>query len=187
MEDNKNLNITSEGTIDVVLAEKEQKKVKRKKIIKVVAITTAVAAAIGTTAYVIWRCCKGEGNTELITELPKIELPKISPEIQALIDNRTGETLTAQSLGRQIGVSSREVNRRLIESGLAQRFGDSIYPTEAGKDLCAFIDKETRYGYCFRGIEWDECVANLIFSPEEVERAAKRAEEISKIVAEMSA
>ncbi|SFP71426.1 hypothetical protein SAMN04487928_106129 [Butyrivibrio proteoclasticus] len=157
---------------------------KKRKILKIAAFTAFVAAA-----YCVWRMYKVGKSTELeTTMLPEIELPKISNDVLPLIGNKTGETLTAERLGRKIGVSSREVNKRLIEKGLAMRYPNGgLYPTEAGKELCAFIDKETRYGYCFTGIEWDKCVADILFTPKEVENAARKAEEIKRLVQELPA
>ena len=171
---------------NVNLSEEDQKKLKKKKAFKIAAIATGVAA-LGVASYCFYKSSKGSDGGLNIVDFPELDLPKISPEIQNLIDNKTGSTLTAERLGQKIGVSNREVNRRLIEKGLAERIGDSLYPTEAGKELGVFIDKTTRYGYSFSGLEWDECVANLIFTPEEFEAAAKRAEEVRKIMEGFSA
>ena len=179
------------GMGDNVLTEEEQKKANRKKKIKRITRTFFTATIIFLFSLAGYHFINSNKNTEIEPgeiEFPEIELsklPRISPEIQEIIENRTGETLTAEYLGRKIGVSSREVNRRLIEKGLAKRIGDGIYPTEAGEGLCTFIDKTTRAGYSFRGIEWDKKVAELIFTPEEISNELLRKERIKKLVEEM--
>lgn len=182
MEENKQIEVNNG-----VLAEEEQKNARKKKVFRIAAITTGVIAALGAIAYCIYRGSKGSDSELNVVEFPELKIPYISPEIQNLIDNKTGSTLTAERLGQKIGISNREVNRRLIEKGLAERIGDGLYPTEAGKELGVFIDKTTRYGYSFPGLEWDECVADLIFTPEEFEAAAQRAEEVKKIMESFSA
>ena len=79
--------------------------------------------------------------------------------------------------------SAQEINKRLIEKGLAERaINGVIYFTDAGEGLGEVTSKVTKYGYPFSNIEWDESVLSLIFSKDEFESVADKKAIIDEII-----
>ena len=106
--------------------------------------------------------------------------PSIPGEV---LNHRTGKMLTATKLGGKIGVSNREINKRLVDAGLAERLpcGDYVL-TENGKLLGESGLKVTPWNYTAQLIQWDEAVLDIIFTPEELTAIAGRQKRIQEIL-----
>lgn len=91
--------------------------------------------------------------------------------------------LTATKLGGKVGVSNREINKRLVAAGLAVRLpcGDYVL-TENGKLLGESGLKVTPWNYTVQLIQWDEAVLGIIFTPEELTAIADRQKRIQEIL-----
>ena len=113
--------------------------------------------------------------------IEKVVVPVISCEI---LDNLTGNKLTATELGNKVWCSAQSINKRLVEMGLATKLPCGDYSlTEAGRLLGEHTCKTTRAGYSFSNIEWDEKILEIIFNAEELLEIAnnqKIAYEISR-------
>ncbi len=101
----------------------------------------------------------------------------VVPICQTIIPSNfklTGNLYTARELGAKMLCSAREINRRIISRGLAERLpsGELVF-TELGKGLGEMKWKTTRYDYSFTNIEWDEAILPLLFSAEELDRRHK--------------
>ena len=101
-------------------------------------------------------------------------IPIISNDI---LDNLTGNNLTARALGDKVWCSAQEINKRIVATGLAVKLPCGEYMmTEAGRMLGKNTLKTTAAGHTFSNIEWDEKILEVIFSPKELlDIAAKQA------------
>ena len=117
--------------------------------------------------------------------LEEKELPSIPAEVLA---HRTGEMLTATKLGSKVGVSNREINRRLVNANLAIRLPCGEYKlTDTGELLGEISTKVTPWEKTVPLVQWDEAVLEIIFSPEELTDIAKRQQHIQEILNQASA
>lgn len=158
-----------------------------------------VVLAVATTAGVILVVKKKDAIKELLQSFSKDKLiaePVVNmkpeervPLIPAdVVKHRTGEMFTATKLGSKVGVSNREINRRLVNAGLITRLpsGDYIL-TENGKLLGEAGLKVTPWNYTVLLIQWDEAVLEIIFTPEELAAIAERKQHIEKILSKTTA
>ena len=105
-----------------------------------------------------------------------------------VLNHRTGNMLTATKLGGKVGVSNREINKRLVDAGLAIRLpcGDYIL-TENGKLLAESGLKVTPWNYTAPLIQWDEAVLEIIFTPDELTAIVDRQKSIQEILSKTTA
>ncbi|MBR2303918.1 MAG: hypothetical protein IJ871_02105 [Ruminococcus sp.] len=97
------------------------------------------------------------------------DVPHITVIPKDIYDHLTGNRMTATQLGKQLLYSARIINERIVESGLAVKNALGEYDlTELGQGLGEKVYKETRYGWPFSNIEWDEIILTIIFTPEEL-------------------
>lgn len=88
---------------------------------------------------------------------------------KGILDNLTGTMLTARALGREVGCSAQEINKRIVGAGLAEKLPCGEYKmTAAGSMLGKNTLKTTAAGHTFSNIEWDEKILDVIFSQEEL-------------------
>lgn len=96
--------------------------------------------------------------------------------------------LTATKLGSKVGVSNREINRRLVNANLAIRLPCGEYKlTDTGELLGEISTKVTPWEKTVPLVQWDEAVLEIIFSPEELTDIAKRQQHIQEILNQASA
>lgn len=120
----------------------------------------AIRRMIKGTELIISDSIKNESTAE------KIVVPVISKDI---LDNLTGNKLTARALGNKVWCSAQTINKRIVAAGLAQRHPCGEYiMTEAGRMFGKYTLKTTAAGHTFSNIEWDEKILEVIFSPEEL-------------------
>ena len=122
-----------------------------------------------------WDTIKGIlKDTKLITTtamtvepvIEKVVGPVISNDI---LDNLTGNNLTATELGNKVWCSAQAINKRIVAAGLATKLPCGDYSlTEAGGLLGVRTLKTTGAGHTFSNIEWDEKILDFIFSAEEL-------------------
>lgn len=116
---------------------------------------------------------------ESVTE--KIVVPIISQDI---LDNLTGNHLTARALGDKVWCSAQAINKRIVAAGLAVKLPCGEYMmTEAGRMLGKDTWKTTAAGHSFSNIEWDEKILEVIFSPKELLDIAAKQERARQILA----
>lgn len=115
-----------------------------------------------------------------VSEVAEENVPSIPCDA---LNHRTGNMLTATKLGGKVGVSNREINKRLVAAGLAVRLpcGDYVL-TENGKLLGESGLKVTPWNYTAQLIQWDEAVLDIIFTPEELTAIADRQKRIQEIL-----
>lgn len=115
-----------------------------------------------------------------VSEIAEENVPSIPCDA---LSHRTGNMLTATKLGGKVGVSNREINKRLVAAGLAVRLpcGDYVL-TENGKLLGESGLKVTPWNYTAQLIQWDEVVLDIIFTPEELTAIADRQKRIQQIL-----
>lgn len=98
--------------------------------------------------------------------LHKIPVPEIPSEI---LNNLTGEKMTARALGNLVGCSAQQINKRIVSLGLATKQPCGEYSlSEAGRLLGVETLKTTSAGHTFSNIEWDKKVLDLISNAEMV-------------------
>lgn len=108
-------------------------------------------------------------------------VPLLSNDI---LDNLTGNKLTARALGDKVWCSAQAINKRIVAAGLATRLPCGEYMmTEAGRMLGKDTWKTTAAGHSFSNIEWDEKILEVIFSPEELRDIAAKQERARQILA----
>jgi hypothetical protein len=131
---------------------------------------------IGTVLIVKnWKSIKG---VFMYKDLATTSIEKIKPAIgkvmgpvisNDVLDNLTGNHLTATELGRKLGFTAQEINKRIVAAGLATKLNGGEYSlTEAGRLLGKETIKSTRYGHWFMNIEWDEKITDIIFAKDEI-------------------
>lgn len=122
----------------------------------------------------------------VIPDIIKIEpiaeaavVPAISKDI---LDNLTGHKLTARDLGHKVWCTAQDINKRIVDAGLAVRLPNGGYEmTEAGHLFGEETWKIAASGHSFTNIEWDEKILEVIFSPEELLDIAARQERVRQI------
>ena len=120
-----------------------------------------------------------------VSEIAEENVPSIPCDA---LSHRTGNMLTATKLGGKVGVSNREINKRLVDAGLAIRLpcGDYIL-TENGKLLAESGLKVTPWNYTAPLIQWDEAVLEIIFTPDELTAIVDRQKSIQEILSKTTA
>lgn len=129
-----------------------------------------------------------KSSEKIIPEIEKVMpvteavvVPTISKEI---LDNLTGNKLTARALGDKVWCSAQVINKRIVAAGLATRLPSGEYMmTEAGRLLGQDTWKTTAAGYSFSNIEWDEKILEVIFDPDELIEIATKQEQVRQILA----
>lgn len=105
-----------------------------------------------------------------------------------ILENLTGNKLTATSLGDKVWCSAQTINKRLVSSGLVERLPCGEYSlTDAGKLLGEHTIKTTRAGYTFSNIEWDDSVLGIIFNPNELKEIANKQQRAMEIIGSIAA
>ena len=126
----------------------------------------------------------GTAMPELVTAQAVLE-EAVAPAISSdILDNLTGNMLTARALGNKVLCSAQAINKRIVAAGLATRLPCGEYAmTEAGRILGRSTWKTTSAGHSFSNIEWDEKILEVIFSPEELMSIAADRERMRQILA----
>ena len=115
------------------------------------------------------------------TTVKETVVPTIPKDV---LDNLTGNKLTARALGDKMGCTAQEINKRICTAGLAVKHPCGGYiMTEAGRLLGEETVKTTKYDYTFSNIEWDEKILELLFSKEELLEIAAKEERMQQILA----
>ena len=87
-----------------------------------------------------------------------------SEAFKKVTDNLTGEMLNATQLGRMTGHSNREINKIIINLGLAEKITcgphDAPILTEAGQKVAKVIYPEN-YGFSYPMVIWDKAIIQL--------------------------
>lgn len=111
----------------------------------------------------------------------EIVVPIIS---SGILENLTGNMLTARALGDKVWCSAQAINKRIVAAGLAVKLPCGEYMmTEAGRLFGKDTWKTTAAGHSFSNIEWDEKILEVIFSPEELLDIAAKQERARQILA----
>lgn len=155
---------------------------KKEIIITTVGITSVVSIALVAKN---WNSIKGLFTTS--KSLPvttvkannqiaeKIIVPIIPEHI---LENLTGNRLTASELGSKVLCSAQTINKRIVDAGLARKLPCGEYSrTETGRLVGEPTWKTTCAGHSFTNIEWDEKILELLFLPEELKHLAKEVPE----------
>ena len=93
--------------------------------------------------------------------------------------------LTATELGKIVGKSAKEINKRLNDAGLLEKVVDGFSITSKGKKFGEAISKTTRYGYEFVNYEWSSEVIKKIFSEAELGEIVAKQAKIAEIAKRM--
>lgn len=152
--------------------------------------SVAVGTAVGTTLIVKnWDSISAffKQSEAPLPQLPVVEktvnktvVPVISHEI---LDNLSGNKLTARDLGNITLCSAQKINKRIVDAGLAVKRPNGEYAmTEAGQLLGTTTWKTTAAGHTFSNIEWDEKILDLIFSPKELKEIEAFKEKAQQIL-----
>lgn len=146
---------------------------------------------VGTVLVVKeWDSIKGlfKATDPVVPDIVKIE--PVAEEIIApvlssdILDNLTGNKLTARALGDKVWCSAQAINKRIVAAGLAIKLPCGEYMmTEAGRMLGKDTWKTTAAGHSFSNIEWDEKILEVIFDPEELLDIATKQERARQILA----
>lgn len=151
----------------------------------------AGVTVVGTVIVVRnWDSIKSlfKATEAVIPDIVKIEpaaeeivVPVVSSDI---LENLTGNKLTARALGDKVWCSAQAINKRIVAAGLAVKLPCGEYMmTEAGRLLGKDTRKTTAAGHSFSNIEWDEKILEVIFSPEELLDIAAKQERARQILA----
>lgn len=121
----------------------------------------------------------------IVKPMAEKKIPSIPIDV---LEARTGVMLTATKLGNKVGMSNREINKRLIKAGLAFRLPcGELELTDDGKLLGKASWKVTPWNKTIPLIQWDESVLKIIFSPEELAEIAEQQRQIQNILTKTSA
>lgn len=130
-------------------------------------------------------------NTEIAAAVASPDATKAIASIKIssdILDNLTGNKLTATSLGDKVWCSAQAINKRLVSSGLAERLPCGEYSlTEAGRLLGEHTWKTTWAGHSFSNIEWDEKILEIIFNAEELLEIANKQKIAQEILSRSAA
>ncbi len=117
-----------------------------------------------------------------------VEVEKVKQIIQPETIELVGEKLTATELGRIMHCSPQQINKRIVEKGLALRMPQGDYMlTDIGQMFGEQVTKCTKAGYCFENIEWDKSILNIIFDENEIVEAQEKTERIRELLEKWSA
>lgn len=151
----------------------------------------AGVTVVGTVLVVKkWDSIKGlfKATEVVVPDIAKID--PVAEEIVApiisndILENLTGNKLTARALGDKVWCSAQAINKRIVAAGLAVKLPCGEYMmTEAGRLLGQDTWKTTAAGHSFSNIEWDEKILEVIFSPEELLDIAAKQERARQILA----
>lgn len=112
--------------------------------------------------------------------MEKVVMPAIP---SGILDNLSGNKLTATELGNKVWCSAQAINKRIVASGLATKLPCGEYSiTDAGSLLGESTWKVTGAGHSFSNIEWDEKILEIIFSQEELLEIARKQECVKEIL-----
>lgn len=133
-------------------------------------------ATVGTILVVKnWDTIKGifKDAEPIATSVIKVEpvVEKVVMQVISndILENLTGNKLTATELGNKVWCSAQAINKRIVAAGLATKLPCGEYSlTEAGGLLGESTWKTTWAGHSFSNIEWDEKILEIIFSTEEL-------------------
>lgn len=108
-----------------------------------------------------------------ISELAKPDFVQAEMSASTLskdvIDNLSGITLTARSLGAKVGRSAQEINKRIVKAGLSKKLPCGQYIlTELGRSIGTDTVKATKADYVFSNLEWDKKILEVLFTPNEL-------------------
>lgn len=110
----------------------------------------------------------------------EIVAPVLSSDI---LDNLTGNKLTARALGDKVWCSAQAINKRIVAAGLATKLPCGEYMmTESGRMFGKDTWKTTTAGHSFSNIEWDEKILEVIFSPKELLDIAAKQERARQLL-----
>lgn len=145
---------------------------------KEIIITTVGVASVVSIVLVAknWNTIKGLFTTSKrgpITTVKASEqiVEKIIASIipEHILENLTGNRLTARELGSKALCSAQTINKRIVDAGLAVKLPCGEYSlTKTGRLVGEYTWKTTYAGHSFTNIEWDEKILELLFSPEEL-------------------
>lgn len=116
----------------------------------------------------------GKGAGSVVEAFKKASLPKVS---------LTGVEKTATGLGNDLLLSSQQINKRLVSSGMMTKEPWGYELTELGRLFGKDTVKVTRYGHTFSNIEWDEAVIPYLFTPDELAGIDAKKARIAQILA----
>ena len=101
-----------------------------------------------------------------------------------ILENLTGNKMTARALGNKVWCSAQTINKRIVGSGLATKLPNGEYMmTDTGRLFGVDTWKTTSAGHSFSNIEWDEKILDIIFSPEELTEIAAKQNRAAEILA----
>lgn len=163
---------------------------KKEIIITTVGVTSVVSIALVAKN---WNSVKGlftKSKSLPVTTIKannqiaeKIIVPIIPEHI---LENLTGNRLTASELGSTALCSAQTINKRIVDAGLAIKLPCGEYSlTETGRLVGEPTWKTTYAGHPFTNIEWDEKILEILFSSEELNHIEERKlliKECSKIM-----
>jgi hypothetical protein len=138
--------------------------------------------AVGTILVIKnWDSIKGIFKSSNSISTPTVNIKPILEEVvipvlpSDIIDNLTGNKLTATELGNKVWCSAQAINKRIVAAGLATKLPCGDYSlTEAGRLLGEHTWKTTWAGHPFSNIEWDEKILEIIFKAEELLEIANK-------------
>lgn len=141
------------------------KKSKKRFIVGVV--VAAAFVAVGAICYKAYRASRiGERGIATVDIIDS--LGQIAPAKPINVE-RTGISGTATYLGNILSTSAQNINKRLVENGLATKLPCGEYAlTDRGKQFGTETIKTTKHGHTFSNIEWDTSVVSLIASENEL-------------------
>lgn len=118
-------------------------------------------------------------------KIEPVEKETVVPLIPSnILDDLTGNRLTARALGDKIWCSAQSINKRIVAAGLAIKLPNGEYMmTKAGRMFGKSTWKTTAAGHSFSNIEWDEKILDVIFSPEELLNITAKQEQAKQILA----
>lgn len=149
--------------------------------------------AVGTILVISnWDSIKGmfrsSNSTSIVkikTEVEKAVVPVIPKEI---LNNLTGNKLTATELGNKMWCSGQAINKKIVAAGLVKRLPNGGYSlTEIGRLLGEHTWKTTKAGHPFTNIEWDEKILEIIFNAEELLEIINKRNIVNEILGKSAA
>jgi hypothetical protein len=151
---------------------------------KEIIITTVGVTSVVSIALVVknWNSIKGLFSTSKSAPITTVKankqiVEKIIAQIipEHILENLTGNRLTARELGSKALCSDRTINKRIVDAGLAIKLPCGEYSlTDTGRLVGELTWKTTRAGHSFTNIEWDEKILELLFSSEELNHIEER-------------
>lgn len=122
--------------------------------------------------------------TDLVKIEPVVEEVVVPVFSSDILNNLTGNKMTARALGNKVWCSAQVINKRIVAAGLAIKLPCGEYMmTEVGRKFGVDTWKTTAAGHSFSNIEWDEKILEIIFSPEELLDIATKQERVRQLLA----